>query len=288
MVSDLALRRRRAGTGEDHRRAAFAPPCRRIARARADEVRRQAERDAGTAGDQPDAGGGDTDPAQILVGDGIDDHDGPACRHFRADTGLDRGSALQHRMERHVTDPVPGLRRQPAADVRIGHRCQRVVLHAGFVEQPIADEQVALEQLPAGGGKDRADDRPVGAELVHQGVDHRADIAFRRRIEGRAIFEEELPAALCGEPAAGLEALAHGLRRRAGTCLQRDDAGIDPVARRAVGRADILDGVHSLPGQHQPEIARTREIVSDTAQQHLRDPPFPIPFRRRPPGRPRW
>jgi hypothetical protein len=51
------------------------------------------------------------------------------------------------------------MQREPAADIGVGHRVQRMRLHAGFAEQALADEQMAHEERAAGGGKDRADDR---------------------------------------------------------------------------------------------------------------------------------
>ena len=88
------------------------------------------------------------------------------------------------------------LPRQPAPDVGVGHRRQRMLLHAGLVQQAVADEQMALIERAAVGGKGRAHKRQRRAELFQQRFGHRADISLRRRIEGRAIFEDDLLGAI--------------------------------------------------------------------------------------------
>ena len=128
----------------------------------------------------------------------------------KAQRGL--GRSCPQCLQRKMPDLEPGLPRQPAPDVGIGHRRQRMLLHAGLVQQAVADEQMPLIERAAVGGKGRANQGQRRAEFSQQRFGHRADISLRRGIEGRAIFEDEL-LARHSPPASGTPpAIARPLR----------------------------------------------------------------------------
>jgi hypothetical protein len=85
-----------------------------------------------------------------------------------------------------------------------------MVAHARCRQQHIADEQMAAEDCASIGGKGRAGNGDAALQALPHGVGHRSDIAARGRIEGRAIFEEELFGAGGFKPVEGVERLAHG------------------------------------------------------------------------------
>ena len=75
------------------------------------------------------------------------------------------------------------LRGQPAAQVGIRHRRERVVLHPAFAEKDVIDEKVALKHGPPGARKGRANDDLMRIECVGQRVGDRADITFGRGVK---------------------------------------------------------------------------------------------------------
>ena len=143
-----------------------------------------------------------------------------------------------------------------------------MMLHARFREQPIADEEMALEDPAARLGKGRADRHALAAQGLGQGFAHRPDIAFRRGIEGRAIFEEILLHALIPQPVEGGQGLGNRLGRGDGAALEGDDPGLAIAGRRPLGHADELGGAEARLGEGIGEIAGAGEIIRDAAQQH--------------------
>ena len=82
-----------------------------------------------------------------------------------------------------------------AHEIGVPHRCERVILHAAFVQRHAVDEEMALIDRAPVRGKGRAGDREVAAREREKRVGHRADIAGIGRVECRAVFEEEIPCA---------------------------------------------------------------------------------------------
>ena len=121
------------------------------------EIVGQAEGDPRAAGDELQAGRGGADGAEIVVGDRVDDDQAPAGRRFAVERRLDRRRALAHRRVGDQADLALGLQPQPAADIRIGHRVERMLFEARLVEEAVADEEVPHEQRPPGRRKDRTD-----------------------------------------------------------------------------------------------------------------------------------
>ena len=142
-----------------------------------------------------------------------------------------------------------------------------MVLHRALGERQVADEQIALVDRPTRRRERGAGDGEVGAREVHQRLGHGADVAFVGRVEGRAIFEEQLLGARRAQRLRGGEREAHGLRLGNCSRLQRDHDRLG-VAEPAPFRQgpDDLHGPHALTGDHQRQIGGPRQIVRDGAQ----------------------
>ena len=165
------------------------------------EIFWQAQRDAGAAGDQRQVGASRADGHQVLVRDCVDDCIAMALR-------AQLGEACSNRIRALCDDAVIGqahlaanLLLQHAHQAGVVHRCQRMIAHAGLIEEFVTNEQVAFVDRTAIGWKGRAGNREIGAERVHQRIGYRSDIALRRRVEGRAILRIKLLAAGLLQPA---------------------------------------------------------------------------------------
>ncbi len=143
-----------------------------------------------------------------------------------------------------------------------------MVAHAGLGEQHIADEKIALVEGTSVGGQGRAGDGEIAVQGLHQGLGDRADVAARRRIERRAVFEQILPAALLLEPLERGEGLRHRIAGRDGPGLERNDAGLAVGRLPGPGHADELHRRHAALGERVGEVARPRKIVGDAAKEH--------------------
>ena len=111
-----------------------------------------------------------------------------------------------------VVDQANALLRlclQYAHEVGVGHRRERMVAHAAFAEQHIADEQVAFEDGALVVRERRHGDRERCADGSHQRIDHRADVADGRALEGGAVLEVDLSHALGLQPAQCLQRLVN-------------------------------------------------------------------------------
>ena len=200
-------------------------------------------------------------------------------RHFAARRGFverrrDLGRPRRDAGMRDEPDGPPALPGEPAADVGIGHRVERMRAQARLAEQPVADEQMTLIDRAAGGRKGRACRNPGDAEGLGERLADRTDIAGRRRIEGRAVFEDELAAALRAQPIEGGERLGDGLGRGDRAALQRHHAGIATRRRRPRRDAEELrrrePPAVASARERVGDVARAREIIRDDAEQHGR------------------
>src|SRR5215217_8388551 len=187
---DLRQRRLRAGAGEDRLRAVDALEGAALAgrEALADEVARQPERDAGAAGEERRLGAGIADRQQVVVRDRVDDDEPFAALGGAVERLAERRPAAAHHGPRHKPDRLLRLAGEPAPQIRIGHRVEGMVLEPGFVEEPVADEEMALVDGAAGGREGRAGGDAADLKLARQRLADRADVALRRRIEGRAVL----------------------------------------------------------------------------------------------------
>jgi hypothetical protein len=185
-----------------------------------------------------------------------------------------RSHALRDGVEADQPDLRVGLPLQHAHEIGVGHRRERMLFHARFAEQRIADEQVPAIQRAAVLGKDRAGDREAAVvadrERVEQGVGHRADVAGVGRIECRAVLEQELTAALRTQPGERLLRLGDRIGDGDRARLQRDDerVGLDAFRRRR--HADRLHGAHAVAHEHVGEIGGAGEVVGDAAEERPR------------------
>ncbi len=208
----------------------------------------------------------------MRVGHRVDDRPVPAlflqCRHGVAD----RRGALLDDGERHQAHRRPGLPPQHAHQTGVAHRIQRVLLHAALVQQRGADEQMTLVDGAPVGRERRVGEREAAAQRLHQRIADGADVALVGAIEGRAVFEKELPAAGAAQPLERGQAFADGLRHRGGARFQRHHHGIG-VRGLLVGPGDSdeLDGAHAVAHQHGRQVGGAGEVVGDTAEQgHVR------------------
>jgi hypothetical protein len=136
------------------------------------------------------------------------------CGPQRVDARADGRLALRHGLVVDQSDLAARLCLHHAHQIRICHRRERVVLHAGFVEQHLADEQVALEDGAPVVGEGGRGDAEVGLQRVHQRLGHRADVALRRAVEGGAVLEVDLLRALRLQPGQRAERLGDGVGDR--------------------------------------------------------------------------
>jgi hypothetical protein len=155
---------------------------------------------------------------------------------------------------------------QDANEVRIGHRRERMVLHPGFGEQRVADEQVTAKDRAPVFRKGRAREREVLAEFAQQGIGDRADVSGVGGIERRTVLEEELAAPAPDEPTQRGERRGDGLRCRNRARLERDDERVRRDVRSVRRHADRLNGPHPTAHEHIGEIRRAGKIVGDAPE----------------------
>ncbi len=147
-------------------------------------MQRNAEADAGTGGHQRHVGTRRADGLEVGIRHRVDHGGADAFRLESGNAFAYGGRAARHHVVFHQPDLVGGLWLQHAHQVGIGHRCERVVLHAGLGEQHVAHIQIATKDGAAILGEGRAGDGEIGAELFHQCIHHRADVALGCGVEG--------------------------------------------------------------------------------------------------------
>ena len=112
---------------------------------------------------------------------------------------------------------------QDSNQVAVGHRRERVILHARIRKQLVTDKQVAAKHGTTSCGKGRANDGKVSFERIHQGIGNRPDIAFIGRIKGRTHLKVAALCALGLQPLPGLQGHSLGLKRIDGSRFQGDN-----------------------------------------------------------------
>jgi hypothetical protein len=138
------------------------------------------------------ARGGFADRDEVRVGDGVNDGVTAATLLQLGHRVADGVGALIDGDEGDEADGGLGLVGQDADEVGVGHRRKRVVLHAAFVQQGAADEQVALVDGARVGRERRACEREPAVEGGDEGVGDGSDVAPWGAVEGGAVFEEKL------------------------------------------------------------------------------------------------
>ena len=146
----------------------------------------------------------------------------------------------------------------------------------------IADEQITLEDRPPVLREGRTEQREIRTQCVEQRLGDRSDIAGIGRIEGRAVFEEDLARPGAAQKAERGKAHRHRLFGRDRAAFEGDDDRLS-IGQLHIGcrHVDQLHGAHAAPHQRVAEIGRAGEIVGDRSQQYAHDA---LPLR--PLGRP--
>ncbi len=193
-------------------------------------------------------GGGLADRPQVVVVDRIDD--GESVGSVQRFAKRDFAAADLCQIDQPNRQSC--LLSQHAHQVGIAHRGQRMILHRGFGEEGVADEQVPLEHRAAIGREGGAGEGAGFSDEVEQGLGYGADIAFSGGVEGRAVLEEELPRAGGKQDLGRGAGERYGFIGRDGARLERDDDGIG-VRERGAG----LRHPHDLPDQHS--LTRERQ-----------------------------
>ena len=106
---------------------------------------------------------------------------------------------------------VTGLRLQNPHQIGVGHGGEWMVLHAAFIEQHLADKQIALEHGAPVVRESRRCHREIAAQRRHQRICHRTNIAPGRAVKGGAVFEVNLLRPLRLQPLQGGQRLGHCL-----------------------------------------------------------------------------
>src|SRR3954464_3748962 len=122
-----------------------------------------------------------------------------------------------------------------------------------------------------------AGDDALDVERVRQRLRNGPDVALRSGIEGRAVLEDELTAALRLQPVQCLERSSDRILDRNRPRFQRHDARLDLRGGGADRNAHVLRGHEtSLPrqalGEGVGDVACTGEVVRDHADQHWTPP----------------
>ena len=118
--------------------------------------------------------------------------------------------------------------------VGVGHGRKRMMAHATIREQGIAQEEVPVNDRSPILRKGRRSDAETTLQLIHQGLDHRADVACRRGVEGGADFEIDLTRSLLPQPSASAQRLLNRGRGGHGARLERnhDSIRVDSITFR--------------------------------------------------------
>jgi hypothetical protein len=147
-----------------------------------------------------------------------------------------------------------------------------MVAHPALVERRVSREQVALVDGAAVRREGRADHREIRAERIEERVRHGPDIALGRRVEGGAVLEVDLPDAFLAKVAQGGKRVADGVLDRAGPRLERDHDRFRSLGQRPLRQPDHLHGSQAGLDEHAREVARSREIVRNAADEEAHVP----------------
>ena len=231
-------------------------------------VEREAEPDAGTGRDQRHVFAGFADRGEVGVRHRIDHSHRRAVGFQGIEALANRCRPFGHRIEFHLAHLARRLRLQHPHQIRVGHRRERMVLHARLGEQQVAHVEIAAENRAAVFGECGAGDGEVGLHRIHQRVGHRADVALGGGIKGRAVLKVDLLRAVGLEPLECGERLRHRVSRGDGARFERDDDGIDLGIQPSRRHADHLHRAHAALDQHVGEVGRAGEVVGDATDQH--------------------
>ena len=164
------------------------------------------------------------------------------------DACTDSLRALRHGFEINQADFALALHLQHPHQVGILHGRKGVVLHARFVQQHIPHKQMALEYSAAVVGKSRCGNGEISTQGGHQGLSHRANVALRRAVEGRAVFEIDLFGTCRLQPMQCCQRLRDRVCRGIGSAFQRHHHRvnvIDIIEERCLWHTNHLHHPHA-------------------------------------------
>ena len=161
------------------------------------------------------------------------------------------------------------LRLHDAHQVGIGHGCERMVLHATFIQENGTCKQIAFEHGAAIVRKGGRGNGELAIQRVHQGFCDGADIACGGAVKSRAVFEINLLCALRFEPLQRFKRLCNGLAGRDGACFQSHHHGIHIGRKRCLGHAKCLHHPHARPDQVIGQVGGAGEVVCNATQFHV-------------------
>ena len=215
---------------------------------------RETQRKSRAAGGERQVDAGAPGRDQVLVARRVHDRVRAAFGGKRFQPRTHGVCSCLHVGIRHEPDLARRLRREHADEARVGHRRQRMVAHARVGEQDVADEQVAaIDRAPVariGRRRGRRQAARRDAERGAQRFGDRADVAARRRVEGRAVLEVDPPGAARAQPRERGQRLRDGVLGRDRARLERDDDRVrDRHGETGIGNAVDLDDGQSLRGR---------------------------------------
>ena len=223
-------------------------------------------RDRGAAGHQRPVDADGSESLQIVLIGAIGDRIANAillqCRHARA-YGLGAGLEI---LVPNQADAVARLLLQHPYQVGIAHRRQRIEALRRFRDDLVEGKEVALKHRALHLGKGRAECREVSTQPVGKKVGAGTYIAVPGRIEGRAVFEEQLPRRSLREQIGGARKGPHRRVLRRDARLEADDDCIDAgqVFRRGKTRQHARADARAH--ENGSEFEAPGEIVGDGAK----------------------
>ena len=155
------------------------------------------------------------------------------------------------------------------------HRGQRMVAHAGFGQQHVADEQMAEEDGAAVLGEGRAVDRVWrrARRAAHRRPGRYCRSSVESKVEQYLKKKRRSPAACSQASAASDWAIASlaAIERVFSATTTASASGIAACRRHA----DRLDGAHAALDQHARDVGGAGEVVGDHSKHQPWRPPNP-------------
>jgi hypothetical protein len=163
-------------------------------------------------------------------------------------------------------DAMRRLLLQHAHEVRVAHRRQWVEALRRFRNDLFEGEEVALKHRALHLRKSRTEGREVRPQSLGQKIGARADVAMARRIEGRAVLEEQLSRLGGREQIGRPRKDPHRLILRRDAGLEPDDDRFDVCQLLFSGKARQHPRADARAHEHGGEFEAPGEIVGDGSE----------------------